>query len=256
MKHNIRYAAGSDVGRRREQNEDAGYASSRLLAVADGMGGHAAGELASSAAIAVMRELDAKLPEGGADLVAALEGAVQEAGRRLVELAEIDPARRGMGTTVTAMLFDGYTFALAHLGDSRGYLLRDGALYQMTKDHTLVQSMVDEGRITEDQAAVHPRRSMVLRVLGSEGRAEPDMALREALPGDRYLLCSDGLTNVLGPETLHEVLTTLAEPAAAVQRLIDLANEGGSPDNVTVIVADVVAPGEGETTVYRVGAGA
>ncbi|MFI7616747.1 serine/threonine-protein phosphatase [Nonomuraea terrae] len=255
MKHNIRYAAGSDVGRRREQNEDSGYASGRLLVVADGMGGHAAGELASSAAIAVMRELDATLPETGSDLEAALEGAVHEAARRLVELAEIDPARRGMGTTVTAMLWDGYRFALAHLGDSRGYLLRDGALYQMTKDHTLVQSMVDEGRITEDQAAVHPRRSMVLRVLGSEGRAEPDMALREAEPDDRYLLCSDGLTTVLGPEVLHEVLTTVVDPAAAVQRLIDLANEGGSPDNVTVIVADVVAPGAGDVAVYRVGAG-
>lgn len=256
MKHNIRYAAGSDVGRRREQNEDAGYASVRLQVVADGMGGHAAGELASSAAIAVMRELDAKLAESGVDTEAALEGAVHEAARRLVELAEIDPSRRGMGTTVTAMLWDGNRFALAHLGDSRGYLLRDGALYQMTKDHTLVQSMVDEGRITEDQAAVHPRRSMVLRVLGSEGRAEPDMTLREGEQGDRYLLCSDGLTAVLGPEVLHEVLTTVAEPDAVVQRLIDLANQGGSPDNVTVIVADLVAPGEGDTKVYRVGAGA
>ncbi|MFD2355196.1 PP2C family protein-serine/threonine phosphatase [Nonomuraea ferruginea] len=186
-------------------------------------------ELASAAAIAVMRELDATLPETGCDLESALDGAVREAGRRLVELAEIDPARRGMGTTVTAMLFDGFRFSLAHLGDSRGYLLRDGALYQMTKDHTLVQSMVDEGRITEDQAAVHPRRSMVLRVLGSEGRADADLALREADPDDRYLLCSDGLTTVLGPEVLHEVLTTVADPAAAVQRLIDLANEGARP---------------------------
>jgi serine/threonine protein phosphatase PrpC len=116
--------------------------------------------------------------------------------------------------------------------------------------------MVDEGRITEDQAAVHPRRSMVLRVLGSEGRAEPDLALREAEPDDRYLLCSDGLTTVLGPEVLHEVLTTLPDPQAAVQRLIDLANEGGSPDNVTVIVADVVASGAGEVQIFRVGAGA
>src|SRR5437868_1687507 len=256
MKHNIRYAAGSDVGLRREQNEDSGYASARMLAVADGMGGHAAGELASSAAIAVLRELDASLPETGADLEAALEAAVAEAGRRLVELADIDPARRGMGTTVTAMLWDGSRFALAHLGDSRAYLLRDGALYQITKDHTLVQSMVDEGRITEEQAAVHPRRAMVLRVLGSEGRSAPDMSLREADIADRYLLCSDGLTNVLGPEVLHEVLSSHPEQEAAVQRLIDLANQGGSPDNVTAIVADVVGAGEGATSVYRVGAGA
>jgi PPM family protein phosphatase len=255
MKQNIRYAAGSDVGRRREQNEDAGYASGRLLVVADGMGGHAAGELASSAAITVMRELDVSLPEAGCDLEAALEGAVHEAARRLSELADLDPARRGMGTTVTAALWDGNRFALAHLGDSRGYLLRDGALYQITKDHTLVQSMVDEGRITEDQAAVHPRRSMVLRVLGTEGRAEPDMSLREADQGDRYLFCSDGLTGVLGPEILHEVLSTVIDPAVAVQRLIDLANQGGSPDNVTVIVADIVPPGEGDATIYRVGAG-
>ncbi|MGV9307880.1 MULTISPECIES: PP2C family protein-serine/threonine phosphatase [unclassified Nonomuraea] len=255
MTHNIRYAAGSDVGRRREQNEDSGYVSARMLAIADGMGGHAAGELASSATIAVLRELDVSLPEAGADLETALEAAVLEAGRRLAELVEIDPARRGMGTTVTAMLWDGARFALAHLGDSRAYLLRDGALYQITKDHTLVQSMVDEGRITEDQAAVHPRRSMVLRVLGSEGRAEPDMSLREAELGDRYMLCSDGLTDVLGPETLHEILTSYGEPDAAVHRLIELANEGGGPDNVTVIVADVVPSGEGGTSMYRVGVG-
>ncbi|MEV4460392.1 protein phosphatase 2C domain-containing protein [Microbispora sp. NPDC049633] len=239
MTHNrIRYAAGSDVGRSRANNEDSVHAGEHLLAIADGMGGHGHGEVASAAVISTL----AKLEDGPApaDPVATLADAVREAGQRLGDLAAQDPALERMGTTVTAMLWDGQgKFALAHVGDSRAYMLRDGALYQITRDHTLVQSLVDDGRMSPDQAARHPRRSLLLRALETSGLAEPDLSLREAYPGDRYLLCSDGLTSVLEPEALHHVLTTVTDPQEAVLRLIELANEGGGPDNISCVVADV-----------------
>lgn len=259
----LRYAAGSDVGRRREQNEDSAYASSRLLAVADGMGGHGHGEVASSVAIAAMAALDDTLPERGPegiDLVAAVEAAVKEANVRLREMTGRDPSLKGMGTTLTAMLWDGTRFALAHVGDSRAYLLRGNVLYQITQDHTLVQSLVDEGRLTPEQAAVHARRSMLLRALESSGNVEPDLSLREAKAGDRYLLCSDGLTCVVGPQALYEAMVGIPDLRELVQRLIDMANEAGGPDNITCVVADVVQvddPSEVEdTTEIRINVGA
>ncbi|ETK33749.1 protein phosphatase [Microbispora sp. ATCC PTA-5024] len=226
------------MGRTRAKNEDSLHAGERLLAIADGMGGHGHGEVASAAVIAALAALEeGPMPE---DPVAALDTAVQQAGQRLSDLAEQDPSLERMGTTVTAMLWDGSTrFAVAHVGDSRAYMLRDGALYQITRDHTLVQSLVDDGRMSPDQAARHPNRSLLLRALETSGFAEPDLSLRDAHPGDRYLLCSDGLTAVLEPETLHHVLSTVAEPEDAVRRLIDLANEGGGPDNISCVVADV-----------------
>jgi serine/threonine protein phosphatase PrpC len=259
----LRYAAGSDVGRRREQNEDSAYASSRLLAVADGMGGHGHGEVASSVAIAAMAALDDTLPERGPegiDLVAAVEAAVKEANVRLREMTGRDPSLKGMGTTLTAMLWDGTRFALAHVGDSRAYLLRGNVLYQITQDHTLVQSLVDEGRLTPEQAAVHSRRSMLLRALESSGNVEPDLSLREAKAGDRYLLCSDGLTCVVGPEALYEAMVGISDLKELVQRLIDMANEAGGPDNITCVVADVVRVDElseaEDTTEIRINVGA
>ncbi|GAA5042965.1 protein phosphatase [Thermocatellispora tengchongensis] len=246
MAHNLRYAAASDVGRRREQNEDSAYASPRVLAVADGMGGYAHGEVASSVAITAIAALDDSVHESGpgVDLQDAMRSVVKQINHTLGEMAEEDPGLRGMGTTLTAMLWEGRRFALAHIGDSRAYLLRDGALYQITHDHTLVQTLVDDGRITPEQASVHPRRSMLLRVLEGTGDGDPDVRVREGEPGDRYLLCSDGLTAVLGPETLHDVLTRMAEPEAAVARLIELANEGGGPDNISCVVADLIDIGE------------
>jgi PPM family protein phosphatase len=238
----LRYAARSDVGVRREANEDSGYASARLLAIADGMGGHAGGEVASSLAVTAMAALDESLPESGVDLLAALKDAAKGVNHTLRDMGEQDPTLRGMGTTLTAMLWDGATFALAHVGDSRAYMLRDGALYQITHDHTLVQSLVDEGRITLEQAAEHPRRSMVLRVLEGTGDGELDLSLREAYPEDRYLLCSDGLTAVVGPETMFNTLSEISDPDEAARWLIDLANRGGGPDNITCIVADFCAP--------------
>jgi len=234
----LRYAVRSDVGLLREGNEDSAYAGPHLLAVADGMGGHAAGEVASAATITTIAPLDAEDP--GPDLVNALADAVATANLRLQELIISDPAIEGMGTTLTALLWaEGYA-ALCHIGDSRAYLLRDGQFVQITHDHTLVQSLVDEGKITEDDVATHPHRSLLLRALDGRTIAEPDLAPLETYPGDRYLLCSDGLSGVVTEQTLHQTLASIEEPEKAALRLIELAIKGGGPDNITCIVADVI----------------
>ncbi len=234
----LRFAVRSDVGLLREGNEDSAYAGPHLLAVADGMGGHAAGEVASAATIQTLAPLDAEDP--GPDLVGVLADAVSTANLRLQELIISDPAIEGMGTTLTALLWaDGYA-ALCHIGDSRAYLLRDGQFVQITHDHTLVQSLVDEGKITEDDVATHPHRSLLLRALDGRTIAEPDLAPLETFPGDRYLLCSDGLSGVVTELTLHQTLTSMREPDQAAMQLVELAIRGGGPDNITVIVADVV----------------
>ncbi len=234
----LRYAVRSDVGLLREGNEDSAYAGPRLLAVADGMGGHAAGEVASAVAISALARLDDDTP--GTDLADALGRAVREANTTLHQMVIANPALDGMGTTLTAMLWSGPRMALCHIGDSRAYLLRDGELYQITHDHTLVQRLQDEGRISPDEAATHPQRSLILRALDGRSEAEPDVSLREAKIGDRYLLCSDGLSSVVSAETLHRTLSTATEPDQAVIQLVELANRGGGPDNITCIVADVV----------------
>ncbi|GGL34086.1 PP2C family protein-serine/threonine phosphatase [Planomonospora parontospora] len=239
----LRYAARSDVGLLREGNEDSAYASGRLLAVADGMGGHAHGEVASSVAIAAMSSLEEDAL--GGDLLSAIEAAVRDANRRLHEMVGRDPSLKGMGTTLTAMLWSGTRVALVHVGDSRAYLLRTGELYQITHDHTLVQSLVDDGRITLEEAATHPQRSILLRALDGSGEVDPDLSLREAQVGDRYLLCSDGLSGVVSAETLHHTLSTIDDPETVVRTLIDLANRGGGPDNITCVVADVLELDEG-----------
>ncbi|MFG1708489.1 Stp1/IreP family PP2C-type Ser/Thr phosphatase [Nonomuraea sp. M3C6] len=248
----LRYAARSDVGLLREGNEDSAYASGRLLAVADGMGGHAHGEVASSVAIAAMASLE-EAQQGG-DLLNAIEAAVRDANRRLHEMVGRDPSLKGMGTTLTAMLWNGAQVALVHVGDSRAYLLRRGELYQITHDHTLVQQLVDDGRITPEEAATHPQRSILLRALDGSGEVDPDLTLREAQVGDRYLLCSDGLSGVVSAETLHATLTNIDDPEEVVRQLIDLANRGGGPDNITCVLADVLEitdgqPVPGEVTV-------
>jgi protein phosphatase len=234
----IRYAARSDVGMLREGNEDSAYAGARLLVVADGMGGHVGGEIASAAAVNALRPLDADVPMN--ELYTVLQHAVKQANENLHGIVETDPSLQGMGTTLTAMLWAGPHVALIHIGDSRAYLLRNGELFQITHDHTLVQSLVDEGRITLDEAASHPQRSLLLRALDGRGEVEPDISLREAQVGDRYLLCSDGLSGVVSAETIHQVLTQVEDPEAAIRQLIDLANRGGGPDNITCVLADVI----------------
>ncbi|MET7333400.1 Stp1/IreP family PP2C-type Ser/Thr phosphatase [Nonomuraea sp. NPDC005650] len=240
----LRYAARSDVGLLREGNEDSAYASGRLLAVADGMGGHAHGEVASSVAIAAMASLE-EAQQGG-DLLNTIEAAVRDANRKLHEMVGRDPSLKGMGTTLTAMLWHGTQVALVHVGDSRAYLLRRGELYQITHDHTLVQQLVDDGRITPEEAATHPQRSILLRALDGSGEVDPDLTLREAQVGDRYLLCSDGLSGVVSAETLHATLTNIDDPEEVVRQLIDLANRGGGPDNITCVLADVLDLTDGQ----------
>jgi serine/threonine protein phosphatase PrpC len=234
----LRYALRSDVGLLREGNEDSAYAGPHLLAIADGMGGHAAGEVASSVAISAMVPLDHDMADG--DMLSALAAAVASASGTLHEMSVADPAVEGMGTTLTALLWSGARVAVCHIGDSRAYLLRDGELHQITRDHTLVQSLVDEGRMSPAAAAVHPQRSLVTRALQGSSDAEPDLSIREARLGDRYLLCSDGLSDVVSDDTLHKTLMKFANLDEAVLQLIDLANRGGGPDNITCIIADVV----------------
>jgi protein phosphatase len=209
-----------------------------LLAVADGMGGHAAGEVASAATISAIAPLDAE--HSGADLVNALAGAVASANMRLQELIISDPSVEGMGTTLTALLWSDGHAALCHIGDSRAYLLRNGQFYQITHDHTLVQSLVDEGKITEDDVATHPHRSLLLRALDGRTVADPDLSTHETMAGDRYLLCSDGLSGVVTEQTLHQTLSSVWDPEKAALQLVELAIRGGGPDNITCIVADVV----------------
>jgi PPM family protein phosphatase len=234
----LRYAVRSDVGLLREGNEDSAYAGPRLLAVADGMGGHAAGEVASALTIASMAELESE--QFGDEMLKALAMAVATANARLQEKIIANPAVEGMGTTLTALLWSDGHAAVCHIGDSRGYLLRDGELYQITHDHTLVQSLVDEGRISADDVSTHPQRSLLLRALDGRSIAEPDLSVHESLPGDRYLLCSDGLSGVVSDETLRDTLSTIEDPEIATRQLIDLAIHGGGPDNITCIVADVI----------------
>jgi serine/threonine protein phosphatase PrpC len=243
MPPTLRFAVGSDIGRRRSMNQDSGCSSSRMLAVADGMGGHAHGEVASAIAIAELASLDVGLRDGavaGADLLGLLHEAVARAAARLTDEAAHNPDLRGAGTTVVAMLMDGMRAGIVHIGDSRAYLLRDGELVRLTRDHTLVQALVDEGRISAEEAVDHPRRSVLVRTLQAGGHDEPDLFCHQARLGDRYLLCSDGVTAVLTDGDLLDVLTTYAEPAEVVERLIELANAGGGPDNITCVIGDVV----------------
>lgn len=237
----LRYAVATDVGQRRDANEDSVYTSPRLLAVADGMGGHVAGEVASSAAIAAVTDLGQRLADNDVDAAEVMTGMVEDAVSRLTSLAEEDPALQGMGTTLTAMLWDGARFTVAHVGDSRAYRLRDDEIEQITRDHTVVQELVDQGRITPEAAMTHPSRSVLTRALQSGGQAEPDVFTLEAKPGDRYLICSDGLTDVVPPSVIGETLATVAGGEATVKKLIELANAGGGPDNITCVVADISA---------------
>jgi protein phosphatase len=236
MTMSLRYAARSDRGLVRANNEDSVYAGARLLALADGMGGHAAGEVASQLVIAALAHLDDDEPRG--NLLAKLERAVHEGNAAIADQVELHPDLDGMGTTLTAILFAGDRLGLVHIGDSRGYLLRDGELAQITKDDTFVQTLVDEGRITAEEAHSHPQRSLIMRALTGH-EVEPTLIMREAREGDRYLLCSDGLSDPVSQETILEALK-IPDVAGSAERLIELALRGGGPDNVTVVVADVV----------------
>jgi serine/threonine protein phosphatase PrpC len=246
----LRYAARSDVGLVRSNNEDSVYAGARLLALADGMGGHAAGEVASQLVIAALAHLDDDEP--GGDLLANLDAAVRAGNSAIAAQVEMEPDLEGMGTTLTAILFAGNRLGLVHIGDSRGYLLRDGELTQITKDDTFVQTLVDEGRITREEAHSHPQRSLIMRALTGH-EVEPTLSMREVRSGDRYLLCSDGLSDPVSDETILEALK-IPDVTESADRLIELALRGGGPDNVTVVVADVVDYDYGPTQPIIAGA--
>jgi protein phosphatase len=246
MTLSLDYAALSDVGRVRRNNEDSAYAGPHLLLLADGMGGAAAGEVASAAAVQVIRRLD-KPGIAGPDMIEALAGAVHRANERLSELVEEDPEREGMGSTVTALLFDGEQLGLAHLGDSRAYRMRDGELQQLSHDHTFVQSLVDEGRISKEEAFTHPHRNLILRVLDGRPDSDPDLEMLDVQAGDRLLLCSDGLPDYVSDQVIATSMSD-GTPDSVVVDLITHALEANSNDNVTCIVADVVetAPASGD----------
>jgi len=238
----LRYAARSDRGLVRSSNQDSVYAGPRLLALADGMGGHAAGEVASKVVIASLAPLDDDEP--GDDLLAQLREAVANGNAAIAELVSQDPDLDGMGTTLTAVLFAGTRLGLVHVGDSRAYLLRGGQFAQITRDDSFVNELLEQGRITPEEAAVHPQRSLLLKALTGH-EVEPSLTVREARSGDRYLICSDGLSGMVSDETLAEAVQ-IQDPQRCADRMIELALKGGGTDNVTVIIADVVDVDFGE----------
>ena len=248
----LKYAARSDMGLVRGNNEDSVYAGPRLLALADGMGGHAAGEVASQLVISAISPLDNDQP--GHNLLDEMRRRIDSGNDLIRDAIYENPNLDGMGTTLVAMLFDGPKMGMASVGDSRAYLLRDGELHQITRDDSFVQDLVDEGRITPEEASVHPKRSLITNALMG-GECRPHLTIREVAVGDRYLICSDGLSD---PVSFSTIATTMAQgtPQECADRLIDLALRSGGPDNVTLIVADVVEDDFGPTNPVLGGAAA
>ncbi|WP_030104695.1 MerR family transcriptional regulator [Actinoalloteichus caeruleus] len=229
-----------DGGPVRPNNQDVVFAGRRLQVVADGFGAPGSDRTASAAAVEALRVLDRA--EGHGDVAVVLGDAVSNAAEAVREFGSSAPELAEAGTTVTAMLWSGSRFALAHIGDSRAYLLRDGEFSQLTHDHTFVQSLVDEGRLTAEEAAAHPRRAALLRALTLPGTGEPDFHLREARPGDRYLLCTDGLHAVIPEPRLRGALLAAGTPTQTVNRLGELVRQAGAPDNTACAVTDVLGP--------------
>jgi protein phosphatase len=250
-------AAASHVGRVRSQNQDSGYAGSTLFVVADGMGGHAGGDIASAIAVRRIAETDRLDFASPQEAEFALQSAMLSANQEISAAVEDRPELTGMGTTVSAMVRVGDVIATAHIGDSRIYLLRDGELSQITNDHTFVQRLVETGRITPEEAAVHPRRSVLMRVLGDIDQSpEIDTSVLGTVPGDRWMLCSDGLTSYVPVERIHAAMSTADTAADAANALVVEALDHGAPDNVTAIVVDIDRPGSGPSAAQLVGSAA
>ena len=231
------YSAISDVGRIRKDNQDSGYAGPWLLTVCDGVGGAVRGDLASATAVQALRKLDARPSE---DPLGQVAGAIHRANDRISELIDEDPALNGTSTTASVLLFDGTKVAVGHLGDSRAYLMRDGELRQLTHDHTFVQSLIDEGRITEEQSRSHPHRNLILKAVDGIRHEEPDLFEVPVQVGDRLFVCSDGACGFLSDDQLADILRTGTPDYAAVE-IVRASLEAGSTDNVTCVVAEVVA---------------
>lgn len=234
----FRFAARSDVGKVRSKNDDSAYAGRYLAVVADGMGGHAGGNIASASTVLDLVHLDRKDYDGDAGTHLADE--IQTANSLLSELVSSNPQLAGMGTTVTAMLLNGEQISFAHIGDSRAYRLKDGVFEQISVDHTFVQRLIEEGRLKPEEAEIHPHKNVLMRVLGDvDASPELDLSTFDAAPGERWLLCSDGLNAVLDDASIERVVRETADLSACVNTLVDLTLAGGSPDNVTIVVVDV-----------------
>ncbi len=231
------YYAISDVGRVRKDNQDSGYAGPWLLAVCDGVGGAARGDIASGVAVNELRQLD-EAP-GSVDLLVRVTDGLHEAHESIAGQVDNDPALSGTSTTATVALFDGHRIAIGHIGDSRGYLLRGGELSQITSDHTFVQSLIDEGRISPEEARIHPHRNLILKALDGLHEVEPDLFTIALTPGDRVFLCSDGACGVLEDARMADILSSGSPEFAAIE-LVRASLDAGSSDNVTCVVADVL----------------
>ena len=239
MTISLRYTAMSDVGLIRRTNQDAGYASANLLVLADGMGGAAGGDIASSVVVAHLADIDDV--HQAEDLLPLLSTTLEEAHAELIARSEEKAELAGLGTTCIAILRASNKLGMVHVGDSRAYLLRKGTLTQVTRDHTLVQYLLDTGEITEEEAEHHPKRNVIMRNIGDTPEPlEVDESVREAVVGDRWLLSSDGLFGVVSDESIEKTLNDYADLDKCAQKLVDLALAGGAPDNVTVVLADVV----------------
>src|SRR5215204_4613202 len=236
----LKYVTHSEIGLIRKNNQDSGYASPHLLVVADGMGGAAAGDLASAVAIDTIRKVES--PTTGDDMLQRLALAIDQANDKIAELVESDLSLEGMGTTVTGGMFDGTRLGLAHIGDSRAYLYRHGYLERLTHDHTWVQSLVVDGKISETEAAMHPHRSLLLKVLNGQPTNDPDLVMVPVVPGDRLMFCSDGVCGLIDDDVIEAALQ-LPDLNDAAERLVVEALHAGGVDNITVIVADVVDSG-------------
>lgn len=232
-------AAVSHVGKIRVNNQDSGYAGTHLFIVADGMGGHAGGDVASALTIQRVVEIDRPFASAN-EAEFALHSSLTAANAVLAETVFDHPELTGMGTTVSGLVLVGGQAVIAHIGDSRIYLLRDGELSQITNDHTFVQRLVDSGRITEEEAAVHPRRSVLMRVLGDvDATPEIDTSIMATHVGDRWLVCSDGLSSYVGEDKISTILSTVTGATEAAERLVKESLDHGAPDNVTVVLVDI-----------------
>jgi PPM family protein phosphatase len=237
----LRVGASTDVGRVRQGNEDSFMVHDPLFAVADGMGGHQGGEVASKLALETLGRLTLE-PSG--DTSPSLVDAVRQANRDVLEKASTDPGLHGMGTTLTALVKGDERVLLAHVGDSRAYIVRDGQMKQLTEDHTVVEGLVQEGRLTREEAEIHPQRSILTRALGVDGDVEVDETTHQVKPGDRILLCSDGLTGMVPEGEIQRILGEREDPQRAAEALVDAANEAGGQDNITAVVLDVIPDDE------------
>lgn len=245
----FRYGAISDVGRFRDSNQDSAYVGPNLALVADGMGGHAGGDVASTITVSAFSTLDELAGPHGIlhkrieteEAKGLVEKTIEQVYLQIVDTVKTHQVLAGMGTTLTLLYRSVNNIVCAHLGDSRAYLLRHGKLTQITNDHTFVQHLVDTGKITEEEAKVHPQKNVVMKVLGDfDVDLEPDISVHEINSGDRWFLCSDGICGTVSEEDMLSILNSVISPSEAAQKLIDLALEGGSTDNCTAVVVDVV----------------